>query len=452
VTRVRILVGTPDTLAPGMAGPAIRAWHIADELSRSHDVKLVTTSTSSLAAERFGVAAISGPEMPGLLSWCDVVVSQGWFLHQNPDVLCSDKVVVVDLYDPLHLEQLEQARDEGEERRAAIVDSARAVLDEQLLRGDFFLCASEKQRDFWLGHLAALGRLNPLTYDEDETLSSLIATVPFGIGQEPAVHTRRAVKGVLPGIGSDDKLVLWGGGIYNWLDPLTAIRAVDKLRARLPEVRLLFMGLRHPNPEIPQMRMAASARELSDGLGLTDSHVIFNEGWVPFEDRQNFLLEADVGISTHLDHLETAFSFRTRVLDYLWAGLPTVSTSGDTLAQLVAERDLGAVVPPGDDAALEEALFGLLTDERRAERCRQNIAGVAPEFRWRGVLQPLVRFCARPRRAPDLVDPAAARRLRPAAHLARIESGAAVTRAARVWRREGWRGVAARLRKRRGAP
>ncbi len=449
MSRLRIAVGTPDTLAPGMAGPAIRAWHIAEELSRSHDVKLVTTSSSSLTEERFEVAAVDGPDMSGLLAWCDVVVSQGWFLHQNPDVLHSDKVLVVDLYDPLHLEQLEQARDEGEDRRAAIVDSARAVLDEQLLRGDFFLCASPKQRDLWLGHLAALGRLNPRTYDEDETLSSLIATVPFGIEVEPPSHTRSAVKGVLAGIGADDKVVLWGGGIYNWLDPLTAIRAVDKLRARLPEVRLLFMGLRHPNSDIPQMRMATTARELSDELHLTGSHVFFNEGWVPFEDRQNFLLEADVGISTHLAHLETAFSFRTRVLDYLWAGLPIVSTSGDTLAELVADRDLGGVVPPGDDAALEEALFSLLADAGRADRCRRNIAGVVAEFRWPRVLHPLVEFCARPRRAPDLVDTDAARRLRPAAHLARVDSGGAMTRAARVWRREGWRGLAARVRDRR---
>ena len=40
------------------------------------------------------------------------------------------------------------------------------VLNEQLARGDFFLCASDKQRDFWLGQLAAVGRINPVTYDD----------------------------------------------------------------------------------------------------------------------------------------------------------------------------------------------------------------------------------------------------------------------------------------------
>src|SRR5205823_2146593 len=115
----------------------------------------------------------------------------------------SDKVVIVDIYDPFHLEQLEQARDHGQRARGQIVNDATRVLNEQLLRGDFFLCASEKQRDFWLGQLSALGRLNPQTYDEDETMDSLITVVPFGLPESPPVHDRAVIKGVVPGIGAD---------------------------------------------------------------------------------------------------------------------------------------------------------------------------------------------------------------------------------------------------------
>src|SRR3712207_7324304 len=42
----------------------------------------------------------------------------------------------------------------------SVVQSSTGVLNEQILRGDFFMCASEKQRDFWLGQMAALGRIN----------------------------------------------------------------------------------------------------------------------------------------------------------------------------------------------------------------------------------------------------------------------------------------------------
>ncbi|HWC12824.1 MAG TPA: glycosyltransferase [Acidimicrobiales bacterium] len=411
-TRRRVVVATCDALTPRMAGPAIRALQIAGALAAEHDVQLVTTSVAAISDPRFPVRAVDDSALAQLERWCDVLLFQGWLITGRPFLLSSEKVLVADVYDPLHLEQLEQAKDGGADARRHAIRSATQVLNEQLMRGDFFLCASPKQRDFWLGQLAAVGRINPRTYDEDATLRSLIGVVPFGISDTPPEHTRPAIKGVFPGIGAGDKVVLWGGGIYNWFDPLTLLRAVDRLRQRQPDVRLLFMGLRHPNPDIPEMRMAVAARALSDELGLTDTHVFFNEEWVAYDDRQNYLLEADIGVSTHLAHLETALSSRTRILDYLWASLPVVATEGDVLSDLVAQRGLGLTVPAGDVDALEAALFRLLDDEGFRKTCGENVAAVAPELTWSRVLQPLVEFCRRPRRAPDLLDAALSAGLR----------------------------------------
>jgi len=402
--RRRIVVATCDTLTAKMAGPGIRAWQIASALSDEHEVQLVTTSKADLDESRFPVRSVGDLELAELERWCEVLVFQGWLVHRRDFLLRSDKVLVADVYDPLHLEQLEQARDEGPRGRVFAVQSATAVLNEQLLRADFMMCASAKQRDFWLGQLAALGRVNPRTYDEDETLKSLLDVVPFGIPEEPPVRTRPAIKGVVPGIGVDDKVILWGGGIYNWFDPLTLLRAVDRLRHLDPQVRLFFLGLTHPNPDIPTMQMAVDARRLSDSLGLTGTHVFFNEGWVVYDDRQNYLLDAHVGVSTHLDHVEAALSFRTRILDYLWASLPIVASQGDSLADLIDRRGLGITVPPGDVDALVEALSTLLSDDARRETCSANAAALAPELVWSRALAPLVEFCRAPRRAPDLDD------------------------------------------------
>jgi glycosyltransferase involved in cell wall biosynthesis len=401
---VRIAVATCDTLTGKMAGPGIRAWQIARALSAEHEVRLVSTTLADLPGSPFPVSAVDDDGLAELEAWCDVLVFQGWLVHHRPFLLESSKVLVADVYDPLHLEQLEQGRDEGWRGRFLAVESATAVLNEQLLRADFLLCASEKQRDFWLGQLAALGRVNPLTYDEDETLRSLIAVVPFGTPEGPPVRTRAALKGVVPGIGPDDKVVLWGGGIYNWFDPLTLLHAVDRLRGRRGDVRLFFLGLKHPNPDIPEMRMAVAARRLSDSLALTGTHVFFNEGWVDYDDRQNYLLDADIGVSTHLDHVETALSYRTRVLDYLWASLPVVATRGDALADLVEARRVGLTVAAGDVEGVERALARLLDDAELRASCAANAGAVAAEMTWPQALRPLLEFARAPRRAPDLVD------------------------------------------------
>src|SRR5205085_1637515 len=103
--------------------------------------------------------------------------------------------------------------------------------------------------------------------------------------------------------------------------------------------------------------------------------------------------------------VETAFSFRTRILDYLWTCLPIVATAGDTFAELIDSKGLGITVPAGDVEALEDALFRLLDDDAANAECRARLAEVMPNHAWSRVLAPLVAFCRAPRRAPDLAAP-----------------------------------------------
>ncbi len=402
----RIVVATADTLGARMAGPAIRAWHIAEALAGEHEVHLVTLGGCTAESDRFEVKAVDEGGLYVEAEWCDILVAQGWILAGRPRLSASDKVIVCDLYDPMHLEQLEQGRDDGMVTWRRAVHGATNALNEQLRRGDYFVCASEKQRDFWLGQLAGLNRLNPANYRRgDGTLRDLIDVVPFGTAEEPPAAARSAIRGVLPGCDADSQVILWGGGIYNWFDPLTLLRAVHALHARHPKVRLVFMGLTHPNPEIPQMRVAVEAQALAEQLDLLDRVVFFNEGWVPFHERQEFLCDADIGVSTHFDHVETEFSFRTRILDYLWAGLPIVATAGDAFADLIEHTGSGLVVPPEDEPALEAALERLLTDAELATRCGEASRALGVTMRWSQVLTPLVEFCRAPERAPDLLDP-----------------------------------------------
>jgi hypothetical protein len=400
--RHRILVVTGEPLLEVMAGPAIRAWEIAKALAPEHDVRLLSTSGAKVSHPDFQVTAAGGTRLREHTDWADVVIFQGLLLDEAPWLVGSDKILVADVYDPMHLEQLEQARDLGPGGRALAVRETTRILNEQLARADLALCASEKQRDFWLGQMAAQGRVNATVYDEDATLRSLLTVVPFGIDDTPPVQQRHAIKGTVPGIGPDDKVILWGGGIYNWFDPLTLVRAVDRLKDAHPEVRLFFMGTKHPNPGVPDMAIAWQTQQLAEELGLTGRHVFFNEGWVPYAERADFLLDADVGVSTHFLHIETAFSFRTRILDYLWASLPIVATEGDTFGALIPAHGLGRIVPPEDVDALVDALEQMLYDEDARARAIENVRRFAQDYRWSRTLAPLVEFCRRPRRAPDL--------------------------------------------------
>ncbi len=398
-----MVVVTDDVLTAKMAGPAIRAWHIADALAAQHEVVLATTSElCDVVSPRFSVESAGGARFAELERWCDVAIAQGYLLHNVPEFRGSEKIMLFDLYDPLHLEALVLTSGHSEPDRSVNVANTVGTLREQLTRGDFFVCASDKQRDLWLGFLASLGRINPKTYGDDPTLRRLIDVVPFGLSDDPPVHSRPTLRGVVPGIEADDDVVIWGGGLYDWFDPLTLVRAIDKARVARPRVRLYFLGTRHPKPDIVESAVAAEARGLADTLGLTGTHVFFNEGWVDYDDRQNYLMEADVGVSLHFERIESAYSFRTRILDYLWTGLPIVATAGDGFADIISAEGIGTVVPGEDVDAVAGALVAILNDGRARQAYRERAAQVAARFRWSVVLEPVVAFCAEARRAPDL--------------------------------------------------
>jgi glycosyltransferase involved in cell wall biosynthesis len=356
-----------------------------------------------MAAERhhprFKTTVADDARLRDLETWTDVLVVQSGLLHAYPFLADSEKPIVADIYIPFHLENLEQTRGMPGPEGDAVVARLTSVLNDELARGDFFLCAGGRQRDFWLGALAGVGRVNPYTYADDPNLRRLIDEVPFGLPGAAPIQRSHGLRGHVSGIGADDKVIIWAGGVYNWLDPCSLVIAVDQLREEIPNLRLYFLGMQHPNPHIPAMRVATDARRLSDELGLTSRHVFFNDTWVDYDVRADYLLDADVGVSTHLDNVETAFSFRTRIMDYLWAGLPMVLTEGDGLAELVRSEGVGLTVPPSNPDAIAAALLEVL----RTPPSKEAVRGVAQRFSWDRVARPLLDFCESPKRAPDLV-------------------------------------------------
>ncbi len=397
--KPRIAVVTGDPLSDRMAGPGIRAWQMARALSTVHQVRLCSTTGATLADDRFEIIDASAVGMlDPHLHWAEVVIFQGFLLEAAPWLIRSDKIIVADIYDPIHLELLEQAKDSGYVERRTQITEVTALLDRQIQRADLLLCASDKQKRFWSGQLMSQGRANGATRS---LADGLLRVVPFGLDDEPPAPARHGIRGSIPGIGLHDKVILWGGGVYNWFDPLTLILAVNSLVQGHPEVRLVFMGMKHPHPGVPKMQMAWEAQQLSDSLGLTDRHVFFNRDWVPYRERDTFLMDADVGVSTHFEHVETAYSFRTRILDYLWAGLPIVATTGDSFGNILDEEGLGLGVPPENVEALAAALERVLYEPGLSEPMRARVTAYAERFRWSRVLEPLTSFCRNPAPAPD---------------------------------------------------
>ena len=415
VTSTRVLIVTGDTLSPRMAGPAIRAYEMATSLVLAgFDVTLSSLTPPQIGGRQIGdggfvVSHAGAPgQIDGLLDQTDIVIFQGFVMHALPAIHDFDGPVVVDIYDPFHLENMTARKHELEWMRYTTHNSDTDVLNTQLQRGDFFVCASEKQRDFWLGQMSALRRVNPATFDDDESLRSLIDVAPFGLsGGEPVRTRENAIRGVVPGIDEDDFILLWGGGIYNWFDPLTLIEAVGLVALEYPDVKLWFMGNAHPNPEVPKMAMSASAYQLAEQRGLLGKHVFFNEGWVDYGDRQNYLMDADVG---GIDTLRTPGDQVQLSDSHPGLHLVRAPHTGNGGGHAVAVR-AGARSRSHRPAGGRRCVRGRHPATARGCRIPQGVRA-EPQNHQAGhdvggggggdkAMEPVIEFCRNPRRAAD---------------------------------------------------
>ncbi len=401
-----VLLIASDTIGANMAGTGIRYWNMARVIGRNQPVTLAAPKPVSLDSPP-GVQFVSyagadhdveGHNLASLIAEHDVVIAQHIpYLYTDPEIL-HDRFLIIDLYAPWILEKLEHARVDPEVGEPNRKDDV-AILNRLLQLGDAFLCASERQRDFWLGALAAAGRLDLAHAQTDADLRTLIDVVPFGLPSDPPLINGFGPRQTIPGIDDESILILWNGGIWNWLDPLTAIRAMANVADREPRAKLVFMGVRSPVADIAKMRVVDDAKGLASDLGLLDRHVFFND-WVPYDERQNWLLQADLGISLHLDSLEARYAYRTRVLDNIWCGLPVVATAGDVLADLIQQEQIGVTVLPGDHEAAARAILSAL-DPARQREFRANLARQAERHTWEHVTEPLLAWCRRPIKIAD---------------------------------------------------
>lgn len=377
-------------LSNNMAGPLLRYFELARVLSAKHEVTLAGESVDPDFVPPAAVKVLDIPAFKSLnlilkiklpnptflkaLKEFDAIITHGRILSALG--LSNIKTsLIIDLYGPWFIEDLVSGKSG---RHSANMAHIRKLLQ----RGDFFLCASEKQKDLILGLLLMAGRSDP-------ELAEKIGVVPIGLPKTPPHHSRKTLKGIFPGINSDDKLVIWWGGIWDWLDPQTPIKALEIICRKRSDIKLVFFGVKSAESGKGVSPTAQAARKLAQDLDLYNKQVFFMEEWIPYSERADWLMEGDLGIISHEKNLETRFSWRTRALDYLWADLPIISTEGDPLTELIEQHRLGRSVPNQDPRAMAEAVLELLADPVENNLIKQNIKSFTPSLYWENLAGPL---------------------------------------------------------------
>lgn len=385
-------------IGASMSGPSIRCWNFARLLSEAHDVTLAAPNRCELPAGNSRLLAYEQADpLTDLLGQADFVIAQALGPRQVRSALTAGTRIVYDAYDPVVFEGL-RADHSSERRTYREVAVHQAATDMMLLAATKIICASARQRDLWYGSLASLGRLaiepNP---------EGLVSVVPFGLPDEPPADEPLRLRRDF-GLTDHDFVVVWAGGVWPWLDPWTPLQAMERLATSAPHARLVILGTQRPGATAFERRIAESFERRAGGHGWVTPNVYVNRGWVPYQLRGSYLCDADAAISMAEESLETRYAFRTRVLDHLWCGLPSILSSGDELAERGGRDGWAVVVAPGDVGATAQAILDIAGNTHLGTDLRAKARTAAQGLRWSqavGPLKTIIEDVSAPARAFD---------------------------------------------------
>ncbi len=185
--------------------------------------------------------------------------------------------------------------------------------------------------------------------------ASKIALIPNGV--DPHMFDPSACgEGLRQRWGLNGKFVVTYAGALGLANDIpTILRAADHLRER-PPIHFLLVGDGKERPNLE-----ALARQL-------DLPNVTFTGSLPKSEMPEVLAASDACIATLKDIPMFRTTYPNKVFDYMAAGRPTILAIDGVIRQVIEAAGGGIFVPPGDDAALADAVLRLSQDRRSAQK------------------------------------------------------------------------------------
>lgn len=400
--RTRVLIPIAEPIGGQMSAVGIRQFEVGRSLAPHCDVTFASTAATNDTEHGIPIASYrTRAEFRRLLRTHDVLYTLGLNSDRFLDVVNAGIRIVFDIYTPLAYEILESFPEVPTPLLALMHRRVTRWTSAQLSNADFIVCTNEMQRDLWLGVLNAIGRLTPAETRGDPDCRGFIDVASFGLPERPPIRSGHPLRERLPAISPGDFILIWSSKILAWQDPVTLLRAMWMLRDEEPSIRLVFLGTGEP-PEAgrkswfdPAALRTREAFRAADEMGLTNKSVFFIKDRIPYRDVGGFYLDADAAVSTYPNTLETRFCLGSRILDFVWAGLPMVISGGDLQRDFVEGQGLGIVVRPGDARVLADAIRRLKARIAR-ESFTLAFESAREKLKWPVATQPIIAYCTSP--------------------------------------------------------
>lgn len=302
------------------------------------------------------------------------------------DNIRQDQQLILDGYVPIHIEMSARNSD-NLDREYDAFNFENKIWTKALRRGDILLCANEAQKKFYTGVMAQVGRINPITYGDED----LIQIVPYGIYREKAVAKNDPVSKLVK--NKKAFKLLWFGGIYPWFDLTNLLEAVKNANKTTP-IELIMVGVKNPFNQHPDF--IKRYEEVMDYIKNNNmDEIVHITDWVKFEDRAEWYLGSDAVVLINNIGMENMLAWRTRLVDYVWADLPIVTNGGDPMSDILEANKAVYILPDLDAKTIEKEIIKISKDKETLKQVSTNLSKVRRLFYWDKVTENLSKLISK---------------------------------------------------------
>jgi Glycosyltransferase len=243
-----------------------------------------------------------------------------------------------------------------------------------------FLRALERWAFRWVDHVLIAEQSYRAIVEDHAVPHTYIPNYVRPIGEEhppPPVEIREPPTRLLyTGTLSDSR------GLGTMIDLAARIRRADR-----PETITLVGICRYPT-----QRARTEKQIRRGGLGA----VVDRVGWDAYVRPSTMpphYRRADVGLALCEPHPNHVGSIPTKFYEYLHYGLPLICSDIPLWRRFVERHGCGAVVPPGDPAAVLDVIDEWQAHPERYRRCAENAREAASQYRWGPIGKRFARLC-----------------------------------------------------------
>jgi glycosyltransferase involved in cell wall biosynthesis len=340
--KILVLSEGPPPIGDTVAeGGSLRAWGLSKGLlANGHEITFAYRSTFKIGnyeqneiPEGITLSTWDGERINTLLDNHNVIIMR-YAMGEAAEItsrLKKHHILVSDSYIPISIEvSARKSNDQFEQHNFLKLQHSSKIASK---RADYILYASPAQKNYYLGYLSGINKLNPKTYSH---LTDRMFEIPYGVDpSERPLKKRKLPK---------QPVLLWYGAFYSWFDMESLIDSIKDISDNVPGFKFMVAGAKNPYNKDPGiMAHYKKTMESIKSAGINVEYV----NWHPFKDRFSVYEQATAIITQNHIGLENELAWRTRLMDYVLAGIPILTNGGDPLGEDLIARGIAFRADPG---------------------------------------------------------------------------------------------------------